>query len=415
MKQSFLFWILLYPFISVAQNLLPNPGFEKNIDGKVTEWLQPTPATGRYHYESNNGVVDGVMVYNHYNGLCLRGPDASEYMLVKLKHKLTKGRTYCAKMDVIIAGDFVGIKDLKSVEWKFVVTPPPVDFLHKYYGPADIIFPLQISRPDEKNKRLEANYTARGDEEYLVIGKFFSYEKDADRKAMLAEMMYIDRARDSVLKLVSDTFLLHYPPLVDPSLRGKKARVANEAFLVAVETTNQLKIEVMEMIYSTYGRRSDSLTQALGSYNYWMRTYFDNMCLSLIENNNCNCDDTELAQMVGNFIRGNTYRFEKVNFKPGESVLNDTAKAELSGLAQTLKKYPNTNLKLSGHTDNVADETLNLTLSKARAKACIDYLISLGISKNRLTSEGFGSSKPLADNESEEGRAMNRRVDFVIK
>ncbi|MCX6182049.1 MAG: OmpA family protein [Bacteroidetes bacterium] len=69
---------------------------------------------------------------------------------------------------------------------------------------------------------------------------------------------------------------------------------------------------------------------------------------------------------------------------------------------------------IHGHTDNVGDDAKNLLLSKNRAKACMEYLISRGISAKRLSSEGYGETKPKTVNTTEEGRAANRRVEFVI-
>ena len=72
------------------------------------------------------------------------------------------------------------------------------------------------------------------------------------------------------------------------------------------------------------------------------------------------------------------------------------------------------NLTISGHTDDVGDEAKNLDLSKRRAASVRNYLINKGIDEKRLTSEGYGESKPIADNKTSKGRALNRRVEFEI-
>ena len=71
-------------------------------------------------------------------------------------------------------------------------------------------------------------------------------------------------------------------------------------------------------------------------------------------------------------------------------------------------------VSIQGHTDNIGDPALNMTLSKDRAKNVKQFLIEQGIQANRLDSKGFGMSKPLAKNTSEAGRAKNRRTEFVI-
>lgn len=71
-------------------------------------------------------------------------------------------------------------------------------------------------------------------------------------------------------------------------------------------------------------------------------------------------------------------------------------------------------VKIQGHTDNIGNASENLLLSRERAKSVRDYLVSKNVSTNRLSHEGFGQSKPIADNKTEEGRAKNRRTEFVI-
>ena len=72
------------------------------------------------------------------------------------------------------------------------------------------------------------------------------------------------------------------------------------------------------------------------------------------------------------------------------------------------------NIQINGHTDNVGNEADNLLLSEKRAKAVYGYLIEKGIDSVRLRYKGFGETKPVADNESEAGRKVNRRTEFVV-
>ena len=68
-----------------------------------------------------------------------------------------------------------------------------------------------------------------------------------------------------------------------------------------------------------------------------------------------------------------------------------------------------------GHTDNVGDAVANTKLSEQRAQAVVDYLIKKGISETRLTSQGFGGSRPITNENTVEGHARNRRVEFIIR
>jgi outer membrane protein OmpA-like peptidoglycan-associated protein len=71
-------------------------------------------------------------------------------------------------------------------------------------------------------------------------------------------------------------------------------------------------------------------------------------------------------------------------------------------------------IEISGHTDNISSKSFNKELSKKRANSVANYLIKKGIDRKRFTTEGFGYSKPIADNKTEKGRQKNRRVEFKI-
>ena len=79
-----------------------------------------------------------------------------------------------------------------------------------------------------------------------------------------------------------------------------------------------------------------------------------------------------------------------------------------------MDEYSEYRLEISGHTDNTGRDAFNQELSEERAKACYDYLVSQGVSSRRLSYVGFGETKPIADNDTREGRQLNRRVEFNL-
>jgi outer membrane protein OmpA-like peptidoglycan-associated protein len=105
---------------------------------------------------------------------------------------------------------------------------------------------------------------------------------------------------------------------------------------------------------------------------------------------------------------------EKVLFGYDRSDLNATAKTNLDKLKNILVKYPETNITVIGHTDSKGSDSYNQTLSESRATAVTNYASQNGIDKARLTAIGKGESDPIATNDTEEGTASNRRVEFVI-
>ena len=104
-------------------------------------------------------------------------------------------------------------------------------------------------------------------------------------------------------------------------------------------------------------------------------------------------------------------------FETGSSTIKNESYQELDNLFEQLNKIitPTDTIVISGHTDDVGKEEDNLKLSENRAKAVAEYLIKKGIAKNKITYVGYGSSKPIADNETEQGREQNRRVELFIK
>jgi len=103
-----------------------------------------------------------------------------------------------------------------------------------------------------------------------------------------------------------------------------------------------------------------------------------------------------------------------VLFASGKSVLLPGAQQSLAQVADALKSQ-DSKLLVEGHTDSRGNEQTNLMLSKARADAVGTYLVSRGIPQERVSTQGLGASRPVADNESAEGRANNRRVEIIVQ
>jgi outer membrane protein OmpA-like peptidoglycan-associated protein len=106
--------------------------------------------------------------------------------------------------------------------------------------------------------------------------------------------------------------------------------------------------------------------------------------------------------------------FNNVQFANNAYELPPAAYIELAKLLQVLTENPSLKVEIGGHTDNVGKPEDNQKLSTNRAKAIVDYLISKGIDANRVTYKGYGAAQPIADNNTEAGRAKNRRTGFTV-
>jgi outer membrane protein OmpA-like peptidoglycan-associated protein len=105
---------------------------------------------------------------------------------------------------------------------------------------------------------------------------------------------------------------------------------------------------------------------------------------------------------------------DNILFGFDQSTLNENSKLNLNQLVAVLNKYPDTNIEVQGHTDNTGTNTYNMSLSKRRASAVTTYIKNLGIASNRTSTKGYGETAPNYDNDTEENRAKNRRVEFLI-
>ncbi|MDA0939476.1 MAG: OmpA family protein [Bacteroidetes bacterium] len=111
---------------------------------------------------------------------------------------------------------------------------------------------------------------------------------------------------------------------------------------------------------------------------------------------------------------GQTFTLDAIQFESGLAALSSDYQAGCERLAQWMLDNPGVNIRVEGHTDNVGSVPFNMALSEDRATSVLNFLIERGVVPSRISVEGKGPLEPLADNETEEGRAKNRRVQVVI-
>jgi outer membrane protein OmpA-like peptidoglycan-associated protein len=107
---------------------------------------------------------------------------------------------------------------------------------------------------------------------------------------------------------------------------------------------------------------------------------------------------------------------ERIEFETGKATLRSESIPVLEGVQRALGEHPEIRkVKVEGHTDNRGPDAFNLRLSRNRAKAVVAWLVEHGVASDRLISEGFGETRPLESNGTEDGRQRNRRVQFMIE
>src|SRR6201996_6867294 len=121
-------------------------------------------------------------------------------------------------------------------------------------------------------------------------------------------------------------------------------------------------------------------------------------------------DATVCQQLFSEVLGKGTIRFES-----GRSNLDPDSSGLLDHLIEIALRCPTTNIEVAGHTDTDGDSATNQALSEKRAQAVVDYLVKAGLPTGRFTAAGYGSTQPVAANDTDDGKARNRRIEFVVK
>jgi OmpA-OmpF porin, OOP family len=176
---------------------------------------------------------------------------------------------------------------------------------------------------------------------------------------------------------------------------------------------------------------------AIAYKNKQIKVYIDQLRAAVVPNSNLDVaaigiggigsqdgalifSNVRIAEGAGMNMLGKKFTDTKIvthgiNFDVNKAIIKPESMGTLNGIVQIMKDNPDVKFEVGGHTDSDGDVALNLKLSQARADAVRIQLISMGIDAARLTAKGYGKTKPISDNSTPEGKANNRRVEFVKK
>lgn len=437
MKFFFLIFSLLLTINLFAQNLIPNADFEKYIEDSVLYWIQPGPP--HYHFEPQFHKSH----LNHINGICVWNGMPSEYLNIKLKEKLVKNQKYYF---AVYVSQYMNIENFYGevnntncnqyldyeVSCYFSNEPISTKYRTQLFNTPQINFRIEDNNNTFKWRLLESEYIASGGEEYLTIGYFFNEEKEAQK------LQYSELIVDSIkfeyenYKLAKKNLSKRKTQEIEQTSSEIKEQYGGYSFdgLYKIKRKKEYN-EYNKKLMAKYNAVTDTVRKILKKYdseeekldyNYdarieylnnqnpypycQTRFYFDNLSL-IPEMKLITFDDT-------NFEVGKAIALKNIFFDIDKSNLLENSTIELNRLYNFLIQNPGIKIEISGHTDNTGSEEHNIELSEARAKSVTDYLINLEIERDRLLYKGYGSSKPLVENSSNENRQINRRVEFKI-
>lgn len=387
-----------------AQNLVPNAEFEERNRFQLLAWKQPGKQF--YHYENKMIVRNGKMRYEWVNGLCLVQPSGSEYMLVKLNEPLVSGETYHLSMDVLINTPSVGYIPRTAIIPHFHVhftdSAYQVFTRTKIYTDNVISFDISKLNPSDSFTRVSTAYTAQGHEKYLLIGNFFP-------EVMLEKDYWTNEYNMAKGGVLAEYTRLSMAPPGKMEFDLKKAMKQADKRGKKYDKWYKRQLDSLDKIYSKILNEVPNVELA----QYDTRLYFDNILLVAEKNYS---EELELEDEDKPEFEENTYyRFNFVVFETNRSTLLPQSFLELDYVVQILNKYQEFAIELTGHTDSINTDAYNMRLSVDRAKACAEYMIKKGIDAKRITYFGKGEEEPIAPNDTEEGRQMNRRVEFLLR
>ncbi|MDD4148649.1 MAG: OmpA family protein [Bacteroidales bacterium] len=462
--------ITLLVFLSIvlmgkSQNLVPNHSFEDawscpysfstlSVAKPYPLWYNPNKGTpDQFHicsvgdaglpenFAGNMYPAEGVA----YAGIILREVFydttkivkgvSREYIQTKLTQALKKEKLYCVKLfyanssKSLYAVDAMGItltkEKIGTKDAGLIIQRPQI-----------INKPGHIMDNQDYWQELCGIYRARGNEQYLTIGNFWdnsitNYQLNTNEEAdsnFIYAYYYIDDVRVfeienyfecgclNDLSFGSDWMANNYDPetgynslnissladsgLSDNGNNGGNGNSGNNDELNNDGNGSLNDSSVLDNISGDLGDNSEGNGNDSNSINSGL--FFD-------------MRETEITDEAFDKAKiGDKFNLNRIFFEFNSSELLTASYAELNRLFEIIKSKPSLRIEIRGHTDNIGSNSYNKTLSVKRAAAVYDYLIEKGLDKLGMKYRGFGNRVPVSDNETEEGRRLNRRVEIII-
>lgn len=381
--------LIFSPIVSSSQNLIPNPGFEDLFINEEFQWIQPI--NQYYHWERDEAGLGFAHEGEFFNGICMYNWHDCEYLHIKLLQPLEADSTYHLSMWYRLANfKAKGHQYLSKIGWYFGDQPKDTRHLQIFNESPQASFQIPDSVKKTDWNQASTTYTATGNESFVTIGYFpslFWNEEEQNEYTSDEDSTLIALANKSKGK----------------QKRSKKKNKYKEKDLA----------EFRKLINEKYKIEQAVMKPVSVEGNFTLRFYFDDFCIAKIDS--LGTFDCAPQYQAGEIVEGQKFRLNRIYFESGQATLLDSSFYELDRLVFFLGLKPEINIKIIGHTDDEGDDRDNLILSRDRASAVREYLISKDIDPSRLTSDGMGESQPIAENDTEEGKQINRRVEFEIR
>jgi outer membrane protein OmpA-like peptidoglycan-associated protein len=445
--------LICYDLSSQEKNLVVNPGFEKydvcpedatptNLSHKlIPGWTYPSIATPDYFNrcsKKNVGVPKNFAGEsephggNGYAGAILSGTEESyrEYIQGTLMKPLVKDQQYCIRFYYKLASYSRFAVDQMSLNFSDVeIRNNNINVNLSYTPQITNKVGLFLDNIDEWEEFCTV-YTASGNERFFIIGNFKNYENTnyvvTDKNVVNLRnkayaFYYFDDVSIAALENCLDCpCVLHdfesrvietrYTGGQDP-MTGKVTRIINDG---------QIRIGLLggtpPYLVTWNNQQTGTELKNLPAGNY---IYYAN------DKYNCRSSDTvifvepeivrdEFLEGLKAIEEGSAVVLENIFFEFNKTDLLPASFAELDKVVQFMLEEDIKLIEISGHTDSEGSDTYNKKLSEGRAASVVTYLASQGVKPERMSSVGYGESRPVETNQTDAGRAQNRRVEFTL-
>lgn len=386
---KFILLFLLCCQFSQAQNLVADSSFEGNSKvpillssiGLNASWGSPSWGTTDLFCECGKKLKEKSEAQVPHNpfgtqkantGKCYAGfylfshADYREYLITQLNSALVGGTKYELTMYISLA-DYSRAA-IYRMGVAFLTAKPSYTSsdVIRNINPVNVPLKNQVGSDTVNWHPIVVEYEAKGGEQFLLIGSFDIYDYDeTGHRPPKGVRTKINQRTDRDAYYYIDDVSLHAlpPPITAPIMDTVVAPIIDTIRPIAVAEAN-----------------------------------FGN----------------DTTKPIIEVMVDKTFILKNILFETNRAVLLPSSYPELDAFANYLVKNPQVFIEIGGHTDNTGSEEQNKILSEKRANTVADYLITKGVELNRVTFKGYGSTKPIANNSTDEGKKQNRRVEFTV-
>jgi outer membrane protein OmpA-like peptidoglycan-associated protein len=405
--------LLLFFHPASSQNLVPNPGFEEHRGEELMHWQHPEKPY--YHPDCSTGQA---FAGDCAEAVCFWKYGITEYIQTVLSEPLMENEHYRLSIRIKLSDEVMECNADSIPPVGICISDRPLDvsYRKRYYLVPQASFRI---KPDHSWQEYHTVITAKGGEQYLAIGNFLPDTIAVIDSSLYAEsarkMDKLERDREESIAAAMQEISKKYKDIrasvsdYDKIKSERKREKLLENFRNSYKNMKKEMEDRSRQINLQFDKQSGAF-HAIGIGYCRVRYVFDE--IELEKSRESPVQEIQETPFIAE--EGKVFRLNRVYFDIDKYDLLPSSYEELNKLTGFLNDEPGVGIDISGHTDITGNEPHNLELSGNRAKAVRDYLVQQGISRSRLTSKGFGSSMPVGSNATEEGRSINRRVEFMI-